>query len=92
MRLCQSGCNSIAIEDEFHVIFYCSMYNNLRIAWLNKIVTPPNFFNLENNEKLKIVLNSPENVKATAQFLIDICNVRSKLLFKKSANSSINIL
>ena len=92
MRLCQSGCNSIAIEDEFHVIFYCSMYNNLRIAWLNKIVTPPNFLNLENNEKLKIVLSSPENVKATAQFLIDICNVRSKLLFKKSANSSINIL
>ena len=91
MRLCLSGCNSLAIEDESHVIFYCSVYNNLRIAWLNKIVTPPNFIDLENNEKLKIVLNSPENVKVTAQFLVDICNVRSKLMIKKSANNSINI-
>ena len=92
MRLCLSGCNRLAIEDESHVIFYCSVYNNLRIAWLNKIVTPPNnFIHFENNEKLKIVLNSPENVKVTAQFLVDICNVRSILLIKKSANNSINI-
>ena len=38
-------------------------------------------------EKLKVVLDSPENVKTTAQFLIDICNARSKILFKKAASN-----
>ena len=61
------------------------MYNNMRFAWLSKIVKPDNFQNLPPNQKLKIVLDSPLNVKITAQFLVDICNVRSKILFKKTA-------
>ena len=88
MRFCQIGCNSIAIEDECHVLFYCSMYNNIRIEWYRRLIKPVNFCNLENTQKLKIVLNAPENVKVTGQFLIDICNVRSKILIKKSTNNS----
>ena len=86
-RLCQIGCNSLAIEDEGHVLFFCSSYNNLRIAWFRKLVLPPDFSNLDMCQKLKIVLSFPENVKATGQYLVDICNVRSKLIYKKSNNS-----
>ena len=35
-----------------------------------------------NIEKLKVVLSAPENVKVTAQFLVKICNVRSKKLLQ----------
>ena len=91
-RLCQIGCNSLAIEDESHVIFFCSMYNNLRIAWYQKLKTPPNFNDLDIFQKLKIVLHVAENVKVTAQFLVDICNLRSKILLKKSVDNSNLIL
>ena len=45
---------------------------------------PENFLNFQPIEKLKVVLNSPENVKVTAQFLVDICNTHSNILFKNS--------
>ena len=73
---------------------YCGtpcMYNNIRTAWYSKLTTPPNFDNLDIYQKLKIVLSAAENVKVTAQFLVDICNVRSKLLFKKSADNTAHI-
>ena len=73
------------------MIFFCNMYNNLRTAWYSKLKTPPNFDNLDIYQKLKIVLSAAENVKVTAQFLVDICNVRSKLLFKKSADNTAHI-
>ena len=50
------------------------------MSWLSKIKTPENFCDLPNAERLKIVLNCPENVKLTAQFLIDAFNKRSKLI------------
>ena len=87
-RICQIGCNTLAVEDEGHVIFFCSIYNNLRIDWYNKLILPANFSNLDICQKLKIVLSTPENLKVTGQFLVDICNIRSKILFKKSKNSS----
>ena len=43
---------------------------------------------MHSTEKLKVVLDLPENVKLTAQFFIDICNVRSKILFSKTANNT----
>ena len=67
-------------------IFKCTVYNNIRFAWLNKLKTPNNFLNLGAAEKIKVVLNWPENVKCTAQYLIDICNVRSKIIHKKTEN------
>ena len=68
------------MESEFHLIFQCSAYNELRQKWLQKINTPENFANLEICHKLKIVLNEAENVKFTAQFIIDAFNIRSKIV------------
>jgi hypothetical protein len=38
------------------------------------------FSELVNAERLKIVLNEPVNVKVTAQFILDACNLRSKIV------------
>ena len=85
LRVCQVGCDSFCIEDEYHVLFSCTMYNNMRITWLGKIKKPENFQHLPATQKLKIVLDSPLNVKITAQYLVDISNLRSKILTKKTA-------
>jgi hypothetical protein len=79
-RLCQVCLDGVSIEHEYHVIFQCTSYNNIRMSWLSKIKTPENFCDLVTAEKLKVVLNWPENVKLTAQFLIDAFNKRSKIV------------
>jgi len=76
-RLCY--CNSGQIESECHVLFSCCMYNDLRHVWLNKLCIPENFRQLSEQEKLKIVLNKPENVKQTSQYLIALMDLRSLL-------------
>ena len=79
-RLCPTCLDGVSVETEFHLIFQCSAYNDLRQKWLGKINTPENFRNLEVCQKFKIVLNEAENVKLTAQFIIDAFNVRSKIV------------
>ena len=70
------------IETEAHFLFFCVHYNNLRNTWLAHLVKPENFQNLDEGSKLSIVLNAPENVKKTAQFIINAYNMRSKKLNK----------
>ena len=81
-RFCPSCNDRAALEDEFHLIFQCVSYNEMRAIWLNKLKLPENFHLLENSEKLKIVLNKPENVKVTGQFILDAFNYRSKIVKK----------
>ena len=76
-----AGCEP-NIETEYHFIFVCSCYDDLRTSWLFKLVKPDNFEDLDDGEKLSIVLNEPENIKSTAQFIIDAYNKRSKLVNK----------
>ena len=74
-RICY--CNSGEVESEYYVLFTCSIYNNLREAWLNKLCIPENFRQLPNHEQLSLVLNEPENVKHTAQYLVSLMDLRS---------------
>ena len=76
-RLCY--CNSGEIESEVHLLFQCSKYNMLREGWLKKLCIPTNFENLPTGEKLKLVLNVPENVRHTAKFLVSAMDSRSLL-------------
>ena len=76
-RLCY--CNSGEIESEFYVLFKCQMYNNLREAWLSKLTKPENFSRLPPQDKLKLVLNKPENVRLTAQYLVSVMDLRRQL-------------
>ena len=76
-RVCY--CNSGRIESESYVLFTCPIYNDLRQSWVNKLCIPVNFSQLSEEERLKIVLNKPENVKHTAQYLISIMDLRSQV-------------
>ena len=76
-RLCY--CNSGDTESEYHVLYICQKYQNLRQLWLNKLTKPHNFDALPINEKFQIVLNNPVNVRYTAQYLINILDLRRLL-------------
>ena len=73
-RLCY--CDSGEIESEYHAIFICSKYSNLRDAWLKKICIPPNFHELEMSEKFSFILNKPENVRLTSQYIVSFMDLR----------------
>ena len=72
-------CDSGEIESEHHVMFSCAKYDSLRNAWLSKICTPVNFHELEMKEKFNIVLNKPENVRLTAQYIVAFMDLRCLL-------------
>ena len=76
-RLCY--CNSGAVESEFHILFICEKYSNLREAWMTKLSRPDHFHQLSTQEKFKLVLNEPSNVRHTAQFLIKLMDLRRLL-------------
>ena len=76
-RVCY--CHSGDIENEYHALFNCSVYYNLREAWLEKIDIPENFWELNPAEKLCLVLNEAQNVRHTAQFLVALLDLRSLL-------------
>ena len=69
-----------AIENEYHFIFVCNRYNEIRSSWIPKLDLPSNFDNLQECEKLQIVLNVQHNVKLTAQFIVDAYHIRSKII------------
>ena len=72
--------NEHTVENETHFLLYCSLYQNLRDAWLTKLILPLDFHSLVDSEKLKYVFNDPVNVKMTSQFIIDAYNLGSKKL------------
>ena len=69
-------CNNGEVESEYHVLFSCEKYDHLRQVWFTKLTKPSNFRVLPNQEKFKIALNDPNNVKCTAQYLIDMLDLR----------------
>ena len=76
-RLCY--CNNNEVESEYHVIYKCAKYDNLRQIWLTKLEKPESFLTLPDKEKLCITFNNPNNIKCTAQFLIDVMDLRRML-------------
>ena len=74
-RVCY--CGSQDVESEIHVLFHCSMYDSLREIWMKNLCVPDNFKELPINEKLKQVLNRPENVRPTAKFVVSLMDKRS---------------
>ena len=72
-RLCQVCDNeNEEVENEFHFLFNCKSLEEERSPWLNSLQKPENFINPPPNEMLGIVLNIHNNVKQTAQYIIDI--------------------
>ena len=76
-RLCLT-CGNEMVENEYHVLFVCSEYEELQQAWMSRLTIPDNFVQLS-QQKFKLVLNEAANVKLTAQFLVDLYNLRGKI-------------
>ena len=76
-RVCY--CYSGEVENEYHVLFNCSVYYELREAWLKKLQLPDNFERLLPAERLALVLNKAENVRHTAHYLMSLLDLRSLL-------------
>ena len=81
-RLCPSCNDGQSIENEEHFIFYCSKYAKLRQTWIEQLLKSDQFLNLETPEKFKTIFDQPENIKLSAQFIINIYDLRSKIISK----------
>ena len=86
-RVCQmseSCFEQSLVESECHFLLTCPAYEEIRQAWLSKLTLPEGFILLNNHEKLGVVINQLNNVKQTAQFVVDAFNMRSRKLFMKA--------
>ena len=81
-RLCPSCDDGQSIENEEHFIFYCSKYSDLRQKWIDQLQKSDEFSDLETSEKFRIIFDKPENIKSSAQFIINIFDLRSKIISK----------
>ena len=72
------------VESECHFLLTCPAYDDIRQAWLSKLDLPENFHLQTDYEKLAFLINQVDNVKQTAQFIVDAFNMRSRILFIKS--------
>ena len=83
-RLCKSCKNKNppieCVENEIHVLLVCDSYDILRQKLYENLEDKEQFIALNNNEKLKILLNEPNLVKKTAQFLVNALDKRSILV------------
>ena len=78
------------VENEYHFIFECEAYRDERLIWIDKLTIPNNFSTLLYSQKMKIVLNDHNNVKLSAQYLINIYDKRSKIVTIKTSNDDQN--
>ena len=71
-------------ESESHFLLFCPAYSRLRQDWLSKLELPENFELFSPEKKLCTLINDANNVKQTAQYIIDAYNLRSKIIYLKN--------
>ena len=71
------------VETEVHFLLVFPAFDQLRKDWLSRIVVPHGFNLFSDMEKVKQLVNNPDLVKPTAQFIIDAFDSRSKLIYSK---------
>ena len=85
-RVCEvhDSCLEQALpESESHFLLFCPAYSSLRQKWLSKLELPENFQLFSLDKKLCTLINDANNVKQTAQYIIDAFNLRSNITFMK---------
>ena len=79
-RLCKF-CNTV-VENEYHFIFECHIYNHIRISFISNILTfHPDFMNLESKEKWKIIMCDNRIVPKLGKYICDAFYYRNKLVY-----------
>ena len=69
------------VETETHFLLQCGAYSNLRQLFFDKLTLPDNFHFRSEAEQISTLINTPDYVKHTAQFIIDAFDLRCKLLY-----------
>ena len=79
-RLCKL-CHTDRIEDEHHITFDCSLYNDLRLDFMTSIQNViPNISGYEKSEQIHIFMSKP-TVCLFAKYVCDIMTLRQEHLF-----------
>ncbi len=82
-RICKM-CESLVVEDEYHFIFHCSLYNNIRDQFLQHVGNTILNINDKNEiDKIKMFM-SKEFVGYFAKIKSDMIEVRHDKLFVKT--------
>ncbi len=77
-------CDSLVVEDEYHFIFHCSLYNNIRDSFLRHVGNTILNINEKNEiDKIKMFM-SKEFVGYIANMISDMIEVRHDKLFVKT--------
>ena len=81
-RVCKV-CNTQCVEDEFHFLFSCCMYQMERSAYyLENIEEIGNFMLLNDPDKVKYMLDK-EHIKGTGAYVVNaIFQKRRQILYK----------
>ena len=80
LRHCKACNDRLSIENKYHIYIQCTVYDEMRRSWISNLIIPENFLELQAAENFKIIFNKPENVKVTAQHILDAFNKRSKIV------------
>ncbi len=76
-------CHSLVVEDEYHFIFHCSLYNNIKDQFLQHVGNTILNINEKNEiDKIKMFI-SKELVGYFAKIISDMIKVRHDKLFVK---------
>ncbi len=77
-------CDSLVVEDEYHFIFQCSLYNNVRDQFLQHVGNTILNINEKNEiDKIKMLMYK-EFVGYFAKIISDLIEIRHDKLFAKT--------
>ena len=80
-RLCKV-CDSQSVENEFHFIFDCKAYSQLRLMFYNWIIMHyPNFFIMSQAERLKVMLTDKRVILKSGLYIQNCFLLRTSKLF-----------
>ena len=74
-------CNLNLVEDEKHILFTCTLYNDIRLDWKNKLTWyMPDFKTLSEKQKLNVIYIIS---RITAQYIIKLIDIRKEKIFNE---------
>lgn len=76
--ICKNG-----VENEIHVLFYCPLYEHIRIDMVNKANNMnSNFKDVTDQDKLNYVLSSEHMLKTSSKICYMILQARTDFLYR----------
>ena len=81
-RLCTLS-NTANVEDEFHFVCHCHLYNNLRTQWYEDAVAiNTKFFNFTTDDKFVFLLTESILCRPLGQYIIQAWRIRQEKLYQ----------